>query len=132
MNKPEVEALAQGLLLPLSMELTSFEAQEFPHWQAELSRYGFTLQRSGKQNVLVEAIPPFLDETDALEAIRLILQSEEDFQKFSEKVARFAVRRKKTFMLQEALALWRNCKRLTSLQGITSLVGMHDIENFFK
>ncbi len=131
LNNPTPETLAQGLLLPLGMELTSFEAQEFTHWQSELARYGFAVERSGKQNILVEAIPPFLDETDALEAIRLILQSEEDFPKLSERIACFAVRRKISFMLQEALALWRNLRKLQH-QGIASWIGMHDIENFFK
>jgi DNA mismatch repair protein MutL len=132
LNKPYPENLAQGLLLPLNMELTAFEAQEFSHWQSELSRYGFTVQRSGKQDILVEAIPPFLDETDALEAVRLVLQLGEDFPKLSEKIARFAVRRKKSFTMQEALALWRNFKPLSSHQGIISWTGTHDIENFFK
>jgi hypothetical protein len=95
-------------------------------------RYGFAVQRSGKQDVLVEAIPPFLDQTDSLEAVRLVLQSGEDFPKLSEKIAQFAVRRKKSFTLQEALALWRNFKALSFHQGIISWTGMHDIEKFFK
>jgi DNA mismatch repair protein MutL len=132
LNKAHPENFAQGLLLPLNMELTAFEAQEFSHWQSELLRYGFAVQRSGKQDVLVEAIPPFLDETDSLEAVRLVLQSREDFPKLSEKIAQFAVRRKKSFTLQEALALWRNFKALSFHQGIISWTGMHDIEKFFK
>jgi DNA mismatch repair protein MutL len=131
LNQPQTETLAQGLLLPLGMELTSMEAEAFPHRQKELSRCGFATQLSGKQSILVEAIPPFLDETDAIEAIRLILQSEEAFPQLSEQVAHFAVRRKKSFMLQEALPLWRNFKSLNSRVGIT-WIGMHAIENFFK
>jgi DNA mismatch repair protein MutL len=131
LNQPQPEALAQGLLLPLGMELSSIEAQEFSERQTELFRYGFAVQCSGKQSLLIEAIPPFLDETDAVEAIRLVLQSGEDFPQLSEKVACFAVRRKKSFMLQEALTLWRKFKQLDLREGIT-WIGMNAIENFFK
>jgi DNA mismatch repair protein MutL len=131
LNKPQSPTLPQGLLIPLAMELSSMEAQEIVHRKENFSRCGFALELSGKQNALVEAIPPFLDETDAIEAIRIILQSEDDFPKLSEKIARFAIRRKKTFMLQEALALWRSFKPLKSREGIT-WIGMNAIENFFK
>lgn len=131
LNQPASEALAQGLLLPLAMELSKIEAQELSQRQEELSRCGFAVQMSGKQSVLIEAIPPFLDETDAIEAIRLILQSDEPYSQLTGKIARFAVRRKKTFMLQEALALWRNFKQLKSLEGI-KWMGVHAIENLFK
>jgi DNA mismatch repair protein MutL len=131
LNLPQSETLAQGLLIPLGMELSSMEAQEFQTRQTELSRCGFAVECSGKQSILIEAIPPFLDETDALEAIRLILQSEEDFPQLSEKISRFAVRRKKSFMLQEALTLWRKFKTLNSSEAVT-WTGMHAIENFFK
>ncbi len=131
LNQPQQEALAQGLLLPLGMELSSIEAQELHLRKTELARCGFAIECSGKQSLLIEAIPPFLDETDAIEAIRLVLQSEEAFPKLSETVARFAVRRKKSFMVQEALTLWRKFKLLKSREAVT-WIGMHAIENFFK
>jgi len=131
LNQHQSPTLPQGLLIPLSMELSSVEAQEVSQRKSDFSRCGFALEPSGKQNVLIEAIPPFLDETDAIEAIRIILQSEEDFPELSEKIARFAGRRKKTFMLQEALALWRSFKPLKSHEGIT-WIGMHAIENLFR
>ncbi len=131
LNQSEPLSLAQGLLIPLPMELTAIEAHEFPERSKELSRCGFAVQLSGKKSLLVEAIPPFLDETDVMEAIRLVLQSEEAFPQLSEKIARFAVRRKKIFMLQEALTLWRSFKKINSREGIT-WIGMHVIENFFK
>lgn len=131
LNQPQQEALAQGLLLPLGMELSSFEAQELHAKKAELARCGFAATCSGKQSLLIEAIPPFLDETDAVEAIRLILQSDESFPKLSRKVARFAVRRKKSFMLQEALTLWRKFKLLNCREAVT-WTGINAIENFFK
>jgi DNA mismatch repair protein MutL len=131
LTKPQPEPLAQGLLIPLPIELTAVEAQEFSRRASDLNRIGFSLQQSGKHHLLVEAIPPFLDETDALEAVRLILGSEEPFVQLSEKIAHFAVRRKKTFMLQEALALWRSFKTIKSPEGVT-WTGKHDIENLFK
>ncbi len=131
LNQPEQEGLAQGLLLPLGMELSTFEAQELNAKKAELARCGFAATCSGKQSLLIEAIPPFLDETDAVEAIRLVLQSEEDFPKLSRKVARFAVRKKKSFMLQEALTLWRKFKLLNCREAVT-WTGINAIENLFK
>jgi DNA mismatch repair protein MutL len=131
LNQSQQEVLAQGLLLPLGMELSSFEAQELHAKKAELARCGFAVECSGKQSLLIEAIPPFLDETDAVEAIRLVLQSEESFPKLSEKVARFAVRRKKSFMLQEALTLWRKFKLLNCREAVT-WTGINAIENLFK
>ncbi|MBS0648485.1 MAG: DNA mismatch repair endonuclease MutL [Verrucomicrobia bacterium] len=123
--------LSQGLLIPLSMELTSSEAEAVSLRRSDLSRCGFLLELSGKHHALIEAVPPFLDETDAIEAIRLILQTEEDFPQLSDKIARFAVRKKKTFMLQEALAVWKSFKPLKSREGIT-WTGTHAIENLFK
>jgi DNA mismatch repair protein MutL len=123
--------LSQGLLIPLAMELTSSEVEAVSLRRSDLSRCGFVLELSGKQHALIEAVPPFLDEIDATETIRIILQMEDDFPKLSEKIARFAVRRKKTFMLQEALVVWRNFKPLKSREGIT-WIGTHAIENFFK
>ena len=134
LNQSESTALApvaQGLLIPLSMELSSFEAQELAHRQTELGRCGFVVQSSGKQSIFIEAVPPFIDETDVVEVVRLILQSEDEFTQLSEKVARFAVRRKKTFMMEEALTLWRNYKKLNLTAG-TTWIGMHAIENLFK
>lgn len=106
------------------------EAQELQTRKTELSRCGFAVECSGKKSILIEAIPPFLDETDAVEAVRLVLQSE-DFPQLSEKISRFAVRRKKSFMMQEALTLWRKFKLLNSREAVT-WTGMHAIENFFK
>ncbi len=131
LNQPQPEALAQGLLLPLGMELSSMEAQELPQRQKELARCGFAVECSGKEAILIEAIPPFLDETDAVEAIRLVLGSDDAFDQLSKKIARFAVRRKKSFMMQEALTLWRKFKQLNSSEAVT-WIGMHAIENFFK
>jgi DNA mismatch repair protein MutL len=112
------KVVSQGLLLPIPIELTSVEEN--------LTRYGFSLQCSGKQTYLIEAIPPFLDESDAKDAIRMILDSDEP-----KSVVRFALRRKKRFVLQEALALWRRLKTIDSPEGIT-WTGMHEIKSFFK
>ena len=88
LNMPEV--VSQGLLLPIPIELSSVETEEM----SSLAKFGFVLQSSGKQSFLIEAIPPFLDEGDAVEAVRLIVQSQEPFLKLSRKIARFALDRK--------------------------------------
>ncbi len=120
---------AQGLLLPICVELNSLETKIFLLRQEELTRFGFTLHQGGKQTVLIDGIPPFLDEGDIEEVIRMILHSEEPFPKLSEKVSKFAVRKKKKFTLSEALTLWRNTKHLSSAITWT---GMHEIGKLFK
>lgn len=112
------KVVSQGLLLPIPIELPAVEEN--------VKRYGFSLQCSGKQSYLIEAIPPFLDESDAKDAIRMISESDEP-----RSVVRFALRRKKRFVLQEALALWKRFKAIGSSEGVT-LTGMHEIKSFFK
>ncbi|HEY5234637.1 MAG TPA: DNA mismatch repair endonuclease MutL, partial [Rhabdochlamydiaceae bacterium] len=57
LNQPQQEALAQGLLFPLGMELSSIEAQELHLRKTELARCGFAVECSGKQSLMIEAIP---------------------------------------------------------------------------
>ena len=131
LNHAPLAGLAQGLLFPLAFELSPVEARNLAERQPELVRCGFSVQESGKQSILVEAVPPFLEEVDARETIRLILESDEAFPVLSEKVARFASRRKKKFILHEAVALWNRFKLLNSREGMMGM-GKHDIEKFFK
>jgi DNA mismatch repair protein MutL len=119
---------SQGLLLPVSMELTPLESQVFQHHQAQLVKCGFSVERSGKQTILIDAIPPFLDPEDIIETVHLILQSEEPFGQLASQVAHFALRRKKRFMLQEALSLWRKCR----LKEAITWMGLNAIEKLFK
>ena len=110
--------VAQGLLLPIPIEL--------PMIDETLKQYGFSLQCSGKQTYLIDAIPSFLDESDAKDVIHMILQSDEPTS-----IVRFALRRKKRFVLQEALTLWRQLKAAGFSEGV-AWMGMHEIKNFFK
>lgn len=131
LNNAPLAGLAQGLLFPLALELSPVEARSLEGRQVDLARCGFALQASGKQSILVEAIPPFLEEADVSDTLRLILESEDSFSVLSEKVARFAVRRKKKFTAQEALALWNRFKLLNSREGMVGM-GKHEIEKLFK
>lgn len=129
--KHEDHSLSQGLLIPLPLELSGVEAEQFSLHQNDLKRYGFVLECSGKQSYLIQAIPPFLDEADAQDAIRMVLQSDEEFEQTSKKVASFATRRKTRFMLQEALALWKSIKQRKISEGI-AFTGQDEIDHFFK
>lgn len=124
----EDSVASQGLLLPVSMELTPLESQLFEHQQTQLVRCGFSAQASGKQTILIDAIPPFLEQEDIVDTVHLILQSEDPFSQLAGQVAHFALRRKKRFMLQEALSLWRKCR---CKEGIMYM-GQATIEKLFK
>lgn len=127
----ENENPAQGLLFPLTIELSPVETQELSAKEAHLAKLGFSVHQGGKQSVIVEAIPPFLDETDTQEALRLILESDEEFSVLSKHMTRFAMRRPKKFSLHEALGIWNRVK-LLNFQNAVARIETHEIENLFN
>jgi DNA mismatch repair protein MutL len=127
----EKQAQSQGLLLPLPIELTAVEIEKLQEKKEELARLGFVVQESGKRAILVEAIPSFVEEDDVKDLIVLVLESEEEFLTLSRKAARFALRRKKTFSLHEAIALWNRFKHLNSCGAMREL-HTDEIDKFFK
>jgi DNA mismatch repair protein MutL len=122
---------AQGLLLPLPVELTAAEAAELRHKKGELAKIGFIMQESGKHSILVEAIPPFVQECDVVETIRLVLEADGEFPVVFKKAARFALRQKTRFTLHEAATLWNRFKQLNSREGMWELKD-DEIGKFFK
>lgn len=54
----------QGLLVPLTIDLTSVESAMVLTHQAAIEELGFSLKPIGKDVVMVEALPPFIDEAD--------------------------------------------------------------------
>lgn len=122
---------SQGLLLPIPVELTKIEVEAFRHKKEELFRLGFVVQESGKQTILVESLPSFVEEIDVREMIRLVLEADEEFLPLSKRVAHFAFRKKRSFALPEAIAIWNRFKSLNSREGMVG-IEKDDIENFFK
>lgn len=102
LTNPEKDAPSQGLLLSERVELTAEETKELELRIDELTRMGFSVQAIGRTTFLVDATPPFV----ALDQVGEVLKALASGGDLPKKVARFA-RRKKTFMIQEALALWK-------------------------
>ena len=121
------ESAAQGLLIPIPLALSKQQQKALEEKQTVLHEIGFSIEMSGKDLYLIHAIPSFLDATDASEAALLILEGEEVFKN----IAAFAVRGKKRFMVQEALAIWHQIKELPE-PAIIAKTGPYDIKSFFK
>jgi DNA mismatch repair ATPase MutL len=110
LKKEDQKAASQGLLLPLKLELTPTDAKALELHLPLLERMGFSLAPLGLHVGLhvfsVDAIPSFLLEAQVKDAILAVLSGEDKIRA----LARFARRQKKTFVLQEALALWTKVK----------------------
>ncbi|MEK6805172.1 MAG: DNA mismatch repair endonuclease MutL [Pseudomonadota bacterium] len=61
---------AQNLLMPFTVSVAEDEADEAERRQAELSRFGFVLDRSGPQTLTVRALPPLLAGEDIVSLLR--------------------------------------------------------------
>lgn len=107
LKKEDQKAVSQGLLLPLKLELTPADAKALELHLPLLERMGFSLASLGSDVFSIDAIPSFLLEAQVKDAILSVLSGEDKIRA----LARFARRQKKTFVLQEALALW------TKVQG---------------
>jgi DNA mismatch repair protein MutL len=118
---------SQGLLIPIPLSLDKQLQKVLQEKQAVLNDLGFSLEMSGKDQYLIHALPPFIEPADAVEAVQLILEEEDPFQN----IAAFAVRGKKRFMVQEALALWHQVKESPG-PAVIAKTGPHDIENLFR
>ncbi len=121
------EVVSQGLLIPIPLALSKEEQKALQEKQPLLQQLGFSVEMSGKDHFLIHALPSFLDAGDAVEAVRLTLEGEEVFKK----IAAFAVRGKKRFMIQEALALWHQVKEPFD-PAVIARTGTHAIESFFR
>lgn len=131
LNETDTFMGSQGLLIPLPFRVTSVEAHSLQLNEQRLKRSGFSLQQTGKEDYLIDSIPVFVEERDAVDVIRLILSSEDSFEILSKKIIRFAIRGKKNFMLHEALALWQKFKTISSVEGCYNM-GLDEIAKLFK
>ncbi len=102
LTSAEKDAPSQGLLLSERVEVTAEEAKELELRLDELAKMGFSVQPIGRTTFLVDAMPPFISFDQIGEVLRAIASG----GNLPRKIARFA-RRKKQFMIQEALALWK-------------------------
>lgn len=118
---------SQGLLIPIPLSLDKQQQKVLEEKQSALNEIGFSIELSGKDSFLIHAIPAFLEAGDAVEAVKLTLEGEEALKK----IAAFAVRGKKRFMIQEALALWHQVKD-SPAPAVIAKTGPDVIENLFK
>lgn len=122
---------SQGLLLPLNFETSFSEDQLLKVHEKTLIKWGFSIHQSGKNQYLVESIPSFIQEEDVVEVIRLMIHSKEISSELIRKVARFLSKRKKYFLLNEALYFWEQYKTHALKEGVITME-IHEIEKLFQ
>jgi DNA mismatch repair ATPase MutL len=122
-------------LIPVAVDLARDEAIEIEKRLPEMEKMGFGVRLVGKQAFIVEAIPPFLSAQEIPDVLRSLAgEKEEGYQV----VAKFARRRKKSFVLQEALALAEKILQLPAPQltpsgaPIIAIVSNNDIKKLFQ
>jgi DNA mismatch repair protein MutL len=118
---------SQGLLLPIPLTLSRQQMIDLEERKPLLQKLGFSIERSGKENFLIHALPCCLKSADAQEAIELVLEGHDSLNQF----VKFAVRGKKQFLLKEALALWHQIKDRSDPEFIVK-VGFDEIEKLFR
>ncbi len=87
-SRQEVEV--QGLLQPITIELSPREEQMLNTNRENLAQFGFTIEHFGSRSHLVRAVPAVVAATDTIEAIRTLLDklaSKENATPWEEKIA---------------------------------------------
>ena len=123
----EKDAPSQGLLLSERIEMTAEETKSIELILDDLKRMGFSLQLIGRTTFLVDAAPPFI----SFERIGEVLRDVAGGGSLPQKIARFA-RRKKQFMVQEALALWKEIADDPHDSTVVVRKAAGEVAQFFK
>lgn len=148
MEKTEIKAESQGLLVPFTITLTTLEsAMILTHLDA-IEKMGFALKAIGKNAFMIEAIPPFLEEGEIQMIIAAMANALQEFiggQDYSkqrrEKLALIAARyakRKKQYLSNEAAHLLKQllkCKspwHCPSGEPTMTRVSYDEVEHFFR
>jgi len=87
-SRQEVEA--QGLLQPITLELSPGEEQIFQTNRENLVQFGFTIEPFGSRSYLLRAVPAVVATTDIVEGIRTLLDNlanKENMIPWEEKIA---------------------------------------------
>ncbi len=134
LTKKQEAQVSQGLLIPVGVDLARDEALEIEKKLPEIENMGFTIRSIGKQSFAVEAIPHFLSAQEIPDVLKALAQEKEEGAYV---VAKFARSRKKSFVLQEALALAEKILQqpaphiTPSGAPIVAVMRHHDIEHLF-
>ncbi|MBY0530249.1 MAG: DNA mismatch repair endonuclease MutL [Rhabdochlamydiaceae bacterium] len=114
--------VSQGLLIPLTCSLSIAELSLVEGYASELAQLGFDLHSCGKQTLMIDALPSFLDANDAVQCIREILESIQTLSSTSERLRHLArtasqfAKRQKTFPVHEAQELYQQLQLSSSPQ----------------
>ncbi len=88
-SRHEIEV--QGLLQPVTIELSPRETQTFKANQENLAQFGFDVEHFGSRSYLLRAVPATIANTNVAEAMRLLLESladRENSSPWEEKIAK--------------------------------------------
>ena len=117
MDKP---IFSQQLLLAPTLSLSCSEAKEIEIRREEFAKNGIVLTRIGKESFSIDAIPPFLSVEEAPDAVRALLERADDCRA----LAHFARSKKKSFMLQEGIAIAKKLLKNPFAMGPKTLYHM--------
>lgn len=124
LQKTEKKAASQGLLVPITINLTPVECAMVLTHQDAIEETGFTLRSMGGETFQVEAIPPFLDEWEVQDALVEMANALQEFIGGSDydKVRREKLtlitasraKRKSQYLPDEAIRLYEELQRCES------------------
>lgn len=101
-TKNDQPLASQRLLLPITIGLSPDETAQLNCRLAMVHHLGFELHLAGKSQWLINAIPECIASKDAGDILRRVLEGDMLYKFCAEVVSR-----KKQFMLQEALSIWK-------------------------
>ena len=114
----EGKASSQILLFPRGLRFSPSESEKLVHHLPEIERVGIALRQIGENSFLMEGIPPFMEEEEAVETLqgwfceidemeKQRLPLDERLRRLASLTCSSAKRGKKTFALNEAQAIFR-------------------------
>jgi DNA mismatch repair protein MutL len=142
------EVEKQGLLLPETFSVSVEEVQLLEAHRECIEKAGISVRAFGKQSVLVDAIPSFMEISDTAQALSYIVEvlqegGDPTFDQLRQKrlaqvICRFVRAHKKHFVLQEALGIFRQLMETSAPhqcpQGKPTMhhLTTYEIKRFFK
>lgn len=149
--KKDSKKISQALMFPLSFSFSASEMQEIDAQFPSLEEMGFSIRLSGKNSVVIDALPPFIEEKLVKQLLDEIIHSSFDLDEMQNhesledqkkrsialSMSRVAKTQKKTFVLQEALGLVEELLKSSDPyfcpQGNKTIVhiGKNHVDSFF-
>lgn len=108
LQKPQ--AASQALIWPLEIELTRSEAMQADTILEELQKMQIECRFLGQKTLVIDALPPFLEQKDFPEFFR----TWQEGKKLEIVTDRFCRSRKKRYSLEEARLLWQKVQECTN------------------